>query len=364
MVKVIVEKEYLEHNGKAIRAHVGDAKIIGVAKGNGYGLGLVPLAQEMLCCGADMLAVSLLEDGLKLRKAGIGGDIILLMPLYNESDIRDALKNNITLGVGSEKSAQLADKLANELGITAQAHIIIDTGFGRFGFMPGDAERIYSALHKLDNLKITGIFSHLYDTFGKSTKNAYAQFSAFTGVCDKLKTLGLDVGLRHLANSCGLIRFPDMHLDAVRAGSAFLGRVACENTLGLKRVGRVFARVDEIRTLPKGHNVAYFSGYKTKRETRAAVICTGYTYGFGTEYADDAITFKDSLRYIYRDVRGLLRRRGMYVMLNGKQCPVMGMVGVCTIIVDVTDVNCNIGDMAELPMKTMLVDSDVEREYV
>jgi len=79
MVKVIVEKEYLKHNGNTIRTHVGKAKIIGVVKGNGYGLGLVPLAREMLRCEADMLAVSLLEDGIKLRKANIDGDILLLI---------------------------------------------------------------------------------------------------------------------------------------------------------------------------------------------------------------------------------------------------------------------------------------------
>ena len=117
-----------------------------------------------------------------------------------------------------------------------------------------------------------------------------------------------------------------MHLDAVRIGSAFLGRILTENKLGLKKIAYLESNVIEVKTLPKGYNIGYANTYKTKRETKIAVIPVGYMDGFGVVKANDTYRIFDCIRYIYHDIRAIISDMKVYVEINGRKFPVLGRV--------------------------------------
>ena len=146
-----------------------------------------------------------------------------------------------------------------------------------------------------------------------------------------------------------------MMCDGVRLGSALLGRVAFSGTTGLKRVGWCQAELEEIRTIPVGHTVGYGAGWRAKRPTRTAVLSIGYYTGFGVDRGFDLWRFSDCLRGIARYIKAFLKRKALYVQVNGKDCRVLGHVGMVNMVIDVTDCECSVGDMARVDINPLLV---------
>ena len=174
--------------------------------------------------------------------------------------------------------------------------------------------------------------------------------------------LGINPQLKHICNSCGAIRFDYARLDAVRIGSAFLGRLPIPNTLGLKRLVSLKCSVGEIRNLPKGSVVGYANTYVTKRDTVAAVIPVGYKDGYGVQKSNDVFRFKDVLRYMLSDFK--MWKKKIYVEINGKKYPVIGRISMHNIVVDVTDLPVQVGDTATLECNPILIKSEIERLYI
>ena len=154
-----------------------------------------------------------------------------------------------------------------------------------------------------------------------------------------------------------------MHLDAVRLGSALLGRLSVPDTLGLERIGWLEAQVTELKTLPAGWPVGYTGAYCTRRETRLALLPVGYTSGVGVTEETNALRLRDRLRRVLHAGRRLLCADGLTVLVNGCRCPVRGVVGATAIEADVTGVPCAVGDTARIEVRPKFVDSAVPREY-
>lgn len=178
-----------------------------------------------------------------------------------------------------------------------------------------------------------------------------------------MQEAGVNTGLRHVCASTAFLRYPEMHLDAVRLGSALLGRLSVPDTLGLERIGWLEAQVTELKTLPAGWPVGYTGAYRTRRETRLALLPVGYTSGVGVTEETNALRLRDRLRRVLHAGRRLLRADGMTVLVNGCRCPVRGVVGATAIEADVTDVPCAVGDTVRIEVRPKFVDSAVPREY-
>lgn len=371
MKSLVIQKKDLVHNIERIKEHANingkddfgnSVKIIAVVKGNGYGLGLVELTKFLIDNGISYFAVATIEEALELREAGIKQDILMLSTISVEEDIEKLVNNNIIITIGSKADVEIAEKVGRKLGKKIRAHLKIDTGFGRYGFVYENRDEMIETLKDLKNIKIEGTFSHFSISFydDKYTKE---QFNRFIDVVEVLKMNGIDTGMLHICNSSAFVKFPNMHLNAVRIGSAFLGRLSVKNTLGLKKIAQLESEVTEIKELPKGFNIGYSNTYKTKKETRIAIIPCGYMDGINITTDRDMFRFIDKLRYIVGDIKDLFRKKQMFITINNRKFPVLGRVGTYHIICDITNKDIKVGDKAVFNINPKYVDSKIRREY-
>ena len=362
MKKLIIEKDKLINNINIIK-RITSSTIIAVLKGNGYGLGLLEFAQVLVENSIDFFAVSEIEEALALRNNGFKNKILLLASTSFEDEAETIIRNNLIPTVGSLNSASAINEAAKREGTVVDIHLKIDTGFGRFGFLWNKADEFLSILKSMDNLNLAGTYSHLSFSFEKESVYTYMQFERFMKCVDKMKECNVSPGMLHIANSCAFLRYPAMHLDAVRIGSAFLGRLPMDNQHGLAKIGYLRSNIIETKELPKNHFVGYANTFKTKGATRIGIVPVGYMDGFGVEKAKDTFRLRDILRYMYNDLKSL--NKSLYIRLADKRkLMVLGRISMFNIVVDLTGTDAQIGDEVILEANPVLVDGRIKREYV
>lgn len=371
MNTLVINKEDLRHNINKIKEYAKksgqddagkDVKIIAVVKGNGYGMGIVEYTKFLIDNGISMFAVSTMEEALKLRKEGIKEDILMLSSTAIEDDVRTLVKNKIILTIGSKEDIIIAEKIGKEENQTIRVHLKIDTGFGRYGFVYSKRDEMVEALKNIQNVKIEGTYTHFSISFFDE-KYTKLQFKRFINVIEVLKMNKIETGMLHVCNSSAFVKYREMHLNAVRIGSAFLGRLSFENNVGLKKIGYLESAVSEIKDLPKGFNVGYSNTYKTKTETKIAVIPCGYMDGINIINNRDMFRTIDKLRYIVRDIKDFFKKQKIYIKIKDKNYEIIGRIGTYHIICNISNSDIKIGDKVIINVNPKFVDSSIRREY-
>lgn len=363
MTALVVEKQHIAENYHAMRTETGVC-VIPVLKGNAYGLGETEIAHALWDAGARLFAASRLEEALALKKAVPEAEILLLTPYETENDVEQIVSNSITAALGSYDNGVLLNGIAEKHNVKLRVHIKFDTGMGRFGFLPQDADKAAQAAKYLTNLTVCGTFTHLSNCFGKSRKDVMQQLALFKSCLNTLKKAGVNPGLRHIANSNGALLYPELRLDAVRCGSALIGRSGVKCHANLKRVGYLQSSICDMRWLPAGHNIGYANTYKTKKPTRTAIVPVGYAQGLFTRKTEDTFRIRDVLRDGFHDFMRLFGGERLHAVINGKRVPVIGRVGMCNTILDVTDVECHVGDDVIFDVNPIFINANVERKYI
>ena len=369
MKALIIEKKYLKNNIKAIKelANKNESEkkleIIAVVKGNGYGLGLVEYTNFLIDNGICFFAVASLEEAIILRKSGIKQKILMLSSTAIKEDIELLVKNNIILTIGSKESGQVANEVAKNLNQTVEVHLKIDTGFGRYGFMYNKREEMIECIKSFTNLKIVGTYSHYSLAFLEKNEYTNKQFKRFIDVVEVLKMNEIEPGMLHICNSSAFLKFSTQHLNGVRIGSAFLGRTIVLNQIGLRKIGYLKSNVAEIKMVEKGNNIGYSNSFKTKRDTKVAIIPCGYADGINVKVDKDMFRKVDDLRYISRDFKNLLKKQKLEVKINGENCKLLGRIGMCHIAVDITGKEIKINDEVKISVNPIYVNSNIKRIY-
>ena len=234
MNTLVIEKDDLRHNIEQIKEFAlergqddngNSLKIIAIVKANGYGLGIVEFTKFLIDNGITSFAVSTKEEALILREAGIKEEILMLSACSIKEELKELVENNIILTLSSKKDAKAIDELGEELDKEIKVHLKIDTGFGRYGFIYSKRDELVETLKNLKHVKIEGTYTHFSVSFFDE-KYTKLQFERFIDVIEVLKMNEIDTGILHVCNSSAFLKYPNMHLNAVRIGSAFLGRLS------------------------------------------------------------------------------------------------------------------------------------------
>lgn len=366
MNTLIINKKDLRHNINIIKKQIKNEEytIIGVVKGNGYGLGIKEFSRFLIESGINMLAVATNQEATELRKYEQNVDIINMSCTSLKEELQELIDNNIIITIGSKTCADVVNEIA-KTGKIIRAHIKIDTGFGRYGFVHGNKEEIINAIKNLhENVKIEGIFSHFSLAYYKNSPSTICQYNNFINVIKHLESEKINIKMKHICNSPAFINFPEMRLNAARIGSAFLGRVDVPEKLGLKKIGELQSQVTETNVLPKNFNVGYLNIYKTKKETKIAIIPVGHKDGYNMTIKEDMLRTVDKLRTLKHDLTGILKKQTLKLTINGNKYDIIGKVGMYHVTVDITGSDVKIGDIAKVEINPSYVDSNVRREYV
>ena len=212
MRTLVIDAAALARNLDRLR-RAASARIIGVVKGNGYGLGLTDYARFLTEHGVDMLAVSTAEEAAALRQAGIAAEVLMLSSTAVPRDVAVLLDCGAILTVGSCAAAETVSAVAVEKGVTARVHVKMDTGMGRFGFLPQDVTEAAALLKSLPSMRVEGVFTHFANAADEAlTRRQYQQFQEGAAL---LERAGIETGLRHVCASSAFLRYPEMQLDAV-----------------------------------------------------------------------------------------------------------------------------------------------------
>lgn len=310
-------------------------EVMAVIKGGAYGHGLEEVARVLEAQNLPYLGVANAGEARRLFEQGIKTQPYILgatLPAERE----EIAARQWTPCLCSFEEIEHFNSLGRERPV--QAHLALDTGMGRGGFLPNQLGAALEKLASSPGITLTGIGSHL-PVADEDPVFTRSQFELFDSLVESIpdRPPGFQV---HLSNSAGLLGFRSRTSNIVRPGLLLYGisPISGDQSM-LKPVMTLKSRVSLVNLLPKGHGVSYGRTLLT-RDTKAAVLGLGYGDGYPRSLSG-------------KDTR---------VLINGHSCPLIGRVTMDQIIVDVTDLpHCSPGDEAELFGPNLLVSELAEK---
>ena len=351
-----VSRAALRRNAAAVREAVV-VPIIGVVKCDGYGVTLQEAAAAWQAAGVTMFAVSRPEEAISLRKLGFREDILLLCPVADGQILEALLDHSIILTISSFENARFYADAATRYPI--RVHVAIDTGMGRFGIRWDDLQQV-RGVYGLPGFAFEGIFSHFCRSFEPGFRVTERQLNRFLTLVRTLEGEGFALGIRHIANSCAALRFPETRLDAVRTGSALVGRLPVRTEVELEPVSVFRARVVACKNFQPGDTTGYGGFFRVRSYTRAVVVALGRADGFGLTAKPDRLRLRDLLAYLRRLAADWLHPP--CVTWGHQKLRMIGRVGSQYTLFDATGLGIQPGDLVEWKGNLML--SHCERRFI
>ena len=321
-----IDLDAMLHNFMAARHHLPDDVLLAaVIKANAYGHGAVAAA-KLLEGKADRFAVAMADEAVELRQAGIETPIFLLGPTP-ESDFEAIAAYDIEAAVPSLAYGQALCAYGAAHGKTIPYHVALDTGMGRIGFACTEQSLSeIEALSRLPGGRLVGVFSHYAKADAADKTYAREQTRRFTAMTEALERRGVEIPLKHLDNSAGLVEMPEK-FDMVREGIILYGLLPSHEVDlsligGVRGVMALRSHISFLKTVTEPTPISYGCTYVAQPGTRVATVSAGYADG----------------------VSRLLSNRGQ-VLIRGVRCPIIGRVCMDQFMVDVTGVpEAQVGD--------------------
>lgn len=294
-----VDLERLRDNYAAIRAHVQDTPVMAVLKANAYGHGLVPVARLYESLGAPYLGLAFLEEGIRLRQAGIRTPILVLGGILG-SQIPLFLEHDLTLTASSVDKLRAVEECAAATGRKARVHLKIDTGMERIGVHWYSAEPLLEASLHCPHVEVEGIFSHLANADAADLRHARLQIERFHEVLAFYERHGLPTPIRHIANSGAVVQLPEARLDLVRPGILLYGvypSPECPRTVPVHPALTWKSTVVYFKVVQPGNPVSYGSTWAPDRLCRLVTVPVGYGDGYPRAMSGHAEVILHGRRY-------------------------------------------------------------------
>ncbi len=316
--RCIIDHDALRWNLAQIRKRVGaKVKILSMVKANGYGHGAAAVARTLEASGGDAFGVATVEEALELRQAGIRAPILVLAGVY-PTQVKLFLAHALTPVVHDSIGLRRLDDAVQKLGATLSAHLKVDTGMGRLGLLPAEADSWIGELKKLRGLKLEGIFSHFAHAESVQGEYTRKQLEIFNSIIEKLRAENICPPLVHFANSAATIALPSAYFDMVRPGIMLYGvypSPEMANRIALKPALAWKTNILQLKRVPAGTSISYGQTFITERESLIATLPVGYADGYPR----------------------LLSNRGQ-ALVRGQRAPVVGRVCMDLTMIDVTDI--------------------------
>ena len=337
---------WAEVNLGAIRANLGDlrgllapgVKVLGVVKADAYGHGMVPVARALESAGVDMLGVVMVEEGVRLREAGVALPI-LMMGSIPEDETEALVAHDLVATVADAATAEAIDREARRAAKVVPVHLKVDTGMNRLGVRAEEAVGVAEAVAGLKHLRLDGVYTHFACAEMPDRTATEDQLRRFAEVLRALGEQNLKPQMVHAANTAALVTAPESHFDMVRPGLGLYGILPCEGApkaVRLKPALALRSRVAHLKRVPRGEGVSYGHTWRAQRDSVVGLLPIGY--GDGYPWA--------------------LSNKGQVRVGEGPQaplCPVVGRVCMDATLVDLTDL-----PRPEVGLAATLIEADAE----
>jgi alanine racemase len=319
-----IDLNAIEHNISEIKKITQKGtEIMGIVKADAYGHGIIEVARTLLNKGITRLGVAVLDEAIQLRNSGIGAPILVLGYTCPER-AEEIVINNITQTVYDYDLPKAISNAAIKYKMKAKVHVKVDTGMTRIGVMPNNKGiDDVLAISRLPYVKIEGLFTHFACADERDKNFTHIQFDKFMNFNRELEKSGICVQIKHVCNSAGIIKFPEMHLSMVRPGIILYGLYPSKNIdskmIRLKPAMALKAKITMVKEIKEGTYIGYGRTYRTPHSSKVATIPIGYGDGYSR----------------------LLSNRGK-VLVHGEEASIIGKICMDQCMADITGIKKDI----------------------
>ncbi|MGN1116197.1 MAG: alanine racemase [Candidatus Ornithomonoglobus sp.] len=328
-----IDIDALAYNMRRIREITDhDAMIMAVVKADAYGHGAIMCAKTLLENGADRLAVATLDEAIELKRAFPKVPVMILGSSMEE-EAEELVANDIIPNVYTYGLAKALSDAAVKLNKTVKVHIKLDTGMSRIGFVVTDSDNsgiidTIKEISELPMVDVEGMFSHFSTSDEYDGSYTRMQFKRFMSIDEGLKKAGVNIRIRHICNSAGIMMYPEYHLEMVRPGIILYGMYPSDEVdksrLDLKYVMSLKSYITYVKEIEPGRGVSYGKEYIADGTAKLATVPIGYADGYP--------------RLLAKKAR---------IAVNDKTFAIAGRICMDQCMIDVTSVNnINRGDEA------------------
>lgn len=343
-----IDSNNLLHNIVQIKKVIpNDCKIMAVIKANAYGHGMIEIATKLLEIGITDFAVATLEEGIKLRKNNINGNILIL-GYTHINEIEKIIKYDLIQTIVDYNYAKKISKIP--LNEKLKVHIKINTGMNRLGESYKNTENI-KKIYTINNIQVLGIYTHLCVADNIEQQNidfTNQQINNFHNLINNLENSGYKVGNTHIQASYGILNYPNLKCDYVRPGIIMYGAHNAKNNIikkkiKLKPVLSLKARITSIRDINENETVGYGRVFTATKHTKIATVSIGYADGYPT----------------------ILSYKKMNVLVHKKSAEIVGRICMDQLMVDISNIkNVKPGDIVTLIGKNISIEEISEKAEI
>jgi len=315
-----IDLNKLKHNFEFIKSRLRPrTKILAVVKAFAYGSDAETIANHLQDLDVDYLAVAYVSEGVQLRNAGIHKAIIVLHPqsINLKTLVVHCLEPNLYNFRILKEFISIASELKQN---NYPVHLKFNTGLNRLGFEANTIKEITNITNSNETIKVASIFSHLAASEDLNEQEfTQQQIQLFKTIKTEFDNLSNDKPFAHLANTSGILNYPEAHFDMVRTGIGLYGFGNSEiHNKNLKPIAALKSIISQIHNIKKGESLGYNRGFIAHKTIKTATIPIGHADGISRQYGNGK----------------------SFVYINNQKVAIIGNVCMDMVMVDVTDVEC------------------------